>query len=84
MHIHTRRSRAGSILPQTSLKRGSSSNGQYGGSGGGGGTGALSKSANGIARPFHDFDSSSEEDGELVGTKTADRELYRKPYTDAE
>ena len=35
------------------------------------GYGAPTKVGNGITRPFHDFDSSSE-DGELV----------RKPYTD--
>ena len=39
--------------------------------GGPGGYGAPSKVGNGIARPFHDFDSSSE-----------DGELARKPYTD--
>ena len=51
-------------------------NGRPGGGGGaamaGGGYGApVTKVGNGIARPFHDFDSSSE-DGELV----------RKPYSD--
>jgi hypothetical protein len=50
----------------------------------GNGYGAPVKVSNGITRPFHDFESSSEE-GELVGTsggagKTT--ELYRKPYTD--
>ena len=65
-------------LPSNSRVRSNSmlnpKNGRPGGGGAAmaGGYGApVTKVGNGIARPFHDFDSSSE-DGELV----------RKPYTD--